>query len=153
MMKGICRPDTPSFRKAMERYIFYHENFIDKFFMNRNVPDSVFEETRQFAISTIFRALLKNGMMKYYIVTISRGPRKDRELSNIPRSRPRDWSFELFMMKRITPEQRWAQIAAKLASGVRLPPPELMRNSGRRRTPEKKALLERIAKNSETPSG
>jgi len=28
-----------------------------------------------------------------------------------------------------------------------------MRNSGRRRTPEKKALLERIAKNRETPPG
>ena len=46
---------------------------------------------------------------------------------------------------RITPEERAAQIASKLASGVRLPSPEAMRNSGRRRTPEKRALLERIA--------
>ena len=49
--------------------------------------------------------------------------------------------------QRITLEQRWAEISAKLAAGVGLPPPELMRNSGRRRTPEKKALLERIAQN------
>ena len=46
-----------------------------------------------------------------------------------------------------------AEISAKLASGVRLPPPEALRNSGRRRTPEKKALLERIAKNRENPPG
>lgn len=51
--------------------------------------------------------------------------------------------------KRITPEQRWAEIAAKLTAGVRLPPSEVLRNSGRRRTPEKKALLERIAQNRE----
>jgi len=56
-------------------------------------------------------------------------------------------------LKRITLEDRAAQIAAKLAAGLRLPPPESMRNSGRRRTPEKKALLERIAKNRETPPG
>lgn len=55
--------------------------------------------------------------------------------------------------QRITPEQRWAEITAKLASGVRRPPPEELRNSGRRRTPEKKALLERIAKNRDTPPG
>ena len=54
---------------------------------------------------------------------------------------------------RITLEERAAQIAAKLAAGVRLPPPELMRNSGNRRTPEKKALLERIAQNREKPPG
>lgn len=55
--------------------------------------------------------------------------------------------------KRITPEQRWAEISAKLAAGVRLPPPEELRNSGRRRTPEKKALLERIAQNREKQPG
>jgi hypothetical protein len=56
-------------------------------------------------------------------------------------------------LKRITLEERAAQIAAKLAAGVRLPPPEVMRNSGRRRTPEKKALLERINQNRENPPG
>jgi hypothetical protein len=56
-------------------------------------------------------------------------------------------------LKHIAPEQRLAEISAKLASGVRLPPPEALRNSGRRRTPEKKALLERIAKNRENPPG
>jgi hypothetical protein len=56
-------------------------------------------------------------------------------------------------LKRITLEERAAQIVAKLAAGVRLPPPEVMRNSGRRRTPEKKALLERINQNREKQPG
>ena len=47
---------------------------------------------------------------------------------------------------RITLEQRAAQIAAKLAKGVVRPLPEALRNKGRRRVPEKKALLERIAR-------
>ena len=45
----------------------------------------------------------------------------------------------------ITPEQRLAQINAKLAAGVVRPPPEALRNSGERRTPEKRILLARIA--------
>jgi hypothetical protein len=47
---------------------------------------------------------------------------------------------------RITLEQRAAQIARKLADGVARPSPEALRNKGRRRTPEKKALLERIGR-------
>ncbi len=48
------------------------------------------------------------------------------------------------MQREITPEQRLAQIAARLASVVVRPPPEALRNSGRRRTPFKRLLLERI---------
>ena len=47
---------------------------------------------------------------------------------------------------RITLEQRAAQIAAKLAEGVARPSPEALRNKGLRRTPEKKALLEMLAR-------
>lgn len=46
---------------------------------------------------------------------------------------------------RITPEERAAQVAAKIAASHVLPPAEAIRNSGRRRTPEKRALPERIA--------
>ena len=48
-------------------------------------------------------------------------------------------------MKRITLAEREAQIRRKLAEGVRLPPPEKLANSGRRRTESKRALLARIA--------
>ena len=48
------------------------------------------------------------------------------------------------MMRRTSLEQRAKEIAAKLAAGVVRPPPEALRNSGRRRTPLKRALLERI---------
>jgi hypothetical protein len=47
-------------------------------------------------------------------------------------------------MIRITPEERAAQIRRKLAEGVVLPPAEALRNSGRRRTPEKRELLRRL---------
>jgi hypothetical protein len=47
-------------------------------------------------------------------------------------------------MKRITPEQRSAQIDRKLAAGAVVPSEEEMRNSGRRRTPEKRELLRRL---------
>jgi len=49
------------------------------------------------------------------------------------------------LTKRITLEERAAQIAAKLEAGVRRPPADALRNSGRRRTPAKKMLLARIA--------
>ena len=47
-------------------------------------------------------------------------------------------------MQRTSLEERAAQIAAKLAARVQMPPLELLRNSGLRRTPVKRALLERI---------
>ena len=55
----------------------------------------------------------------------------------------------------ITPEERLAQINAKLAAGVVRPPPEVLRNSGRRRTPFKRLLLERIeeTRRNTTPAG
>jgi hypothetical protein len=47
-------------------------------------------------------------------------------------------------MIRITPEERAEQIRKKLAEGVVLPPAEALRNSGRRRTPEKRDMLRRL---------
>lgn len=47
-------------------------------------------------------------------------------------------------MKRITPEERAAQIRQKLAEGVVVPSADEMRNSGRRRTPEKREMLRRL---------
>ncbi len=47
-------------------------------------------------------------------------------------------------MKRITIEERLAQIRQKLAEGVVIPPAEAMMNSGRRRTPEKREMLKRL---------
>lgn len=49
-------------------------------------------------------------------------------------------------MKHTSLEERAAQIAAKIAAGHRRRPPEVLANSERRRTPEKRALLERIAR-------
>jgi hypothetical protein len=48
------------------------------------------------------------------------------------------------MMKRITPEERSAQIDRKLAAGAVVPSAEEMRNSGARRTPEKREMLRRL---------
>jgi hypothetical protein len=45
-----------------------------------------------------------------------------------------------------TLERRAAEIAARLAAGASRPPPEALRNSGERRTPEKRALLARITR-------
>ena len=58
-------------------------------------------------------------------------------------------------MQRTSLEQRAAQISAKLAAGVVRPPPEALRNSGARRTPLKRALLERIeeTRRNTTPAG
>lgn len=47
-------------------------------------------------------------------------------------------------MERITPAERRAQILRKLAEGAAVPPAEAMRNSGRRRTPEKREVLRRL---------
>lgn len=47
-------------------------------------------------------------------------------------------------MKRITLEERSAQIARKIAEGAVIPPAETMMNSGRRRTPEKREMLRRL---------
>ena len=47
-------------------------------------------------------------------------------------------------MKRITLEERSAQIARKIAEGAVIPPAEAMMNSGRRRTPEKREMLRRL---------
>jgi hypothetical protein len=47
-------------------------------------------------------------------------------------------------MKRFTLEQRGAEIDRKLAAGARVPPVELLRNSGERRTERKRRLLARL---------
>ena len=47
-------------------------------------------------------------------------------------------------MTRISLMERGKQIQRKLATGVRLPGTDAMRNSGRRRTEEKRGLLARI---------
>ncbi len=47
-------------------------------------------------------------------------------------------------MTRISLLERGKQIQRKLATGVRLPPTDAMRNSGRRRTDEKRGLLAHI---------
>lgn len=52
-------------------------------------------------------------------------------------------------MKRFTLEQRGAEIDRKLATGVVVPPVELLRNAGERRTDRKRRLLatlDRIAR-------
>lgn len=51
--------------------------------------------------------------------------------------------------QRISPAERGRQIQQRLAEGVRVPPAEEMRNSGRRRTPEKRRLLEVLRRNAE----
>lgn len=58
-------------------------------------------------------------------------------------------------MQRTSLDQRAAEIAAKLAAGVTRPPPEALRNSGARRTPEKRILLARIEeiRRKTTPAG
>ncbi len=48
------------------------------------------------------------------------------------------------MTSRITPEERAAQIRRKLEAGVVLHPVEAMRNSGRRRTPDKREMLRQV---------
>jgi hypothetical protein len=50
-----------------------------------------------------------------------------------------------------TLEQRAAEIAAKRAVGVRVPEAAEMLNTGRRRSPEKRALLARIAEAAAKP--
>lgn len=52
-------------------------------------------------------------------------------------------------MTRITPDERAEQIRRKLAQGVALPPAEVMRNSGERRTPEKREMLRRLQERAE----
>ncbi|MBX9595425.1 MAG: hypothetical protein K2X46_13745 [Roseomonas sp.] len=47
-------------------------------------------------------------------------------------------------MNRITPAERRAQILQKIAEGAVIPPAEAMMNSGRRRTPEKREMLQRL---------
>ena len=47
-------------------------------------------------------------------------------------------------MKTFTLEERGAQIDRKLAGGVRVPPLELPRNSGERRTESKRRLLDTL---------
>jgi hypothetical protein len=46
--------------------------------------------------------------------------------------------------KRITLEQRVAEIAAKRAAGVRVPPSSELANKGNRRSEEKRLLLGKI---------
>jgi hypothetical protein len=46
------------------------------------------------------------------------------------------------MVTRTSIEERGRQIQERIAEGVRVPSADAMRNSGARRTPEKRALLE-----------
>ncbi|MCK8787030.1 hypothetical protein M0638_21890 [Roseomonas sp. NAR14] len=48
-------------------------------------------------------------------------------------------------MRRITLDERAAQLQRKREAGLSPPSPELLRNSGNRRTVAKRRLLERIA--------
>ncbi len=52
-------------------------------------------------------------------------------------------------LRELTPHGKLAWIAKRLAEGVQLPVPETLRNSGARRTPEKREMLRRLSEHAE----
>ena len=52
-------------------------------------------------------------------------------------------------MKSLTLDERACQIRGKIASGIRIPAPELLVNTGRRRSQEKRDLLAALKRRAE----